>query len=301
MSLESLAGGMNEMKSTQDDSGNAMKFDPDKRMDVNDNRSLFTDNSTSQFDPDKRMDVNDNRISDLDNETKFDPDKRKELDTNQFKQTKSKEGSSSQEMQNFQNDSFSKEVPIDEEYVGNTEMRNELDQMEQENPHEEIIDGQKYYYDDNGNLYRVNNELNTNNEYEINKYKYRTDENGRIISAEGMLHPKNHDGKLPIKDSIEDIGRGSEREGDDRGHLIGDQFDGSNGLENMIPQDANINRIDFKNFENELAKEMNGGKQVYYKVEPIYDGDSRRPSAIVVTYSINGEENIRVFPNRIGE
>lgn len=84
MSLESLAGGMNEMKSTQDDSGNAMKFDPDKRMDVNDNRSLFTDNSTSQFDPDKRMDVNDNRISDLDNETKFDPDKRKESGKNQL-------------------------------------------------------------------------------------------------------------------------------------------------------------------------------------------------------------------------
>lgn len=61
MSLESLAGGMNEMKSTQGDGGNAMKFDPDKRMDVNDNR-----------------------ISDLDNETKFDPDKRIESDKNQL-------------------------------------------------------------------------------------------------------------------------------------------------------------------------------------------------------------------------
>lgn len=76
MSLESLAGGINEMKSTQGDSGNAMKFDPDKRMDVNDNRTLFADNNAPQFDPDKRMDANDNRISDFDNETKFDPDKR---------------------------------------------------------------------------------------------------------------------------------------------------------------------------------------------------------------------------------
>lgn len=79
MSLESLAGGMNEMKSTQDDSGNAMKFDPDKRIDVYDNRTLFADNNASQFNPDKRMDANDNRISDLNNETKFDPDKRVDM------------------------------------------------------------------------------------------------------------------------------------------------------------------------------------------------------------------------------
>lgn len=84
MSLESLAGGMNEMKSTQGDSGNAMKFDPDKRIDVNDNRTLFADNNASQFNPDKRMDANDNRISDLNNETKFEPDKRKESDKNQL-------------------------------------------------------------------------------------------------------------------------------------------------------------------------------------------------------------------------
>lgn len=166
-----------------------------------------------------------------------------------------------------------------------------------ENPHQETVDGKTYYYDDNGKLYRVENDLAPNTEYEINGYKYKTDDQGRIISAEGILHMKEHDGRLPIKDSIEDIGKGDQKEGDDRGHLIGDQFDGSNGLENMIPQDANINRNDFKNFENELAKEVKNGKEVYVKVEPIYDGDSRRPVAIVVTYSIDGEESVRVFPN----
>lgn len=28
-------------------------------------------------------------------------------------------------------------------------------------------------------------------------------------------------------------------------------------MENMVPQDAKINRNDFKNFENELAREVN--------------------------------------------
>lgn len=65
----------------------------------------------------------------------------------------------------------------------------------------------------------------------------------------------------------------------------------------MVPQDANINRNDFKNFENELAKEVKDGKEVTVKVEPVYEGDSRRPVAIVVTYTIDSEESVRVFPN----
>lgn len=166
-----------------------------------------------------------------------------------------------------------------------------------QNPHQETVDGKTYYYDDNGNLYRVDNDLLPNSEYEINGYKYKTDDQGRIISAEGTLHLKDRDGRLPIKDSLEDIGKGDQKEGDDRGHLIGDQFDGSNGLENMIPQDADINRNDFKNLENELAKNVKDGKEVTVKVEPVYEGDSKRPSAVVVTYSIDGEESVRVFPN----
>ena len=108
---------------------------------------------------------------------------------------------------------------------------------------------------------------------------------------------KERDGRLSIKDSMEDIGKGDQKESDDRGHLIGDQFDGSNGMENMIPQDADINRNDFKNFENELAKEVKAGREVYVKVEPVYEGNSRRPVAIVITYSIDGQESVRVFPN----
>ncbi len=167
----------------------------------------------------------------------------------------------------------------------------------EQNPYTEVRDGETYYYDDNGKLYRVGKELAPNSEYELNGYKYKTDEKGRIISAEGTLHLKNREGRLPIRDSIEDIGKGNQQEGDDRGHLIGDQFDGSNGLENMIPQDSDINRNDFKNFENELADAVRDGQEVNVKIEPIYEGDSRRPVAIGVTYSIVGKESVRVFPN----
>lgn len=161
----------------------------------------------------------------------------------------------------------------------------------------ENINEKKYYYDDTGNLYRVDNELLPNNNYDIKGYKYETDENGRITSVEGELHLKDRDGRLPIKDSIEDIGKGDQMEGDDRGHLIADRFDGANGLENMIPQDAKINRNDFRNFENQLAEEVKKGKEVSMKIEPVYDGHSRRPTDILVTYTIDEKENVRVFSN----
>lgn len=166
-----------------------------------------------------------------------------------------------------------------------------------QSPRTEFIEGKKHYYDDNGSLYRVDNELLPNNRYEINGYKYGTDERGRIASAEGELHLKNREGRLPIRDSIEDIGKGDQKETDDRGHLIGDQFDGSNGLENMVPQDAEVNRNDFKNFENQLAEEVRNGKSVSVKIEPLYDSDSRRPGDIGVSYNINGKEDVRIFPN----
>lgn len=212
-----------------------------------------------------------------------------QLDAENYKKIKPMDGGNPDEARNFWDEMFSKIVD------DKSENREVADASE--NPRQETVDGKTYYYDDNGKLYRVENDLAPNTEYEINGYKYKTDDQGRIISAEGTLHMKDRDGRLQIKDSIEDIGKGDQKEGDDRGHLIGDQFDGSNGLENMIPQDANINRNDFKNFENELAKEVKDGKKVYVKIEPIYDGDSRRPVAIVVTYSVDGEESVRVFPN----
>lgn len=157
--------------------------------------------------------------------------------------------------------------------------------------------GAHNYYDDNGNLYRKGKDLLPNSEYVLNGYTYKTDEKARIISVEGQLHMKDRDNRLPIKDSIEDIGKGDQQEGDDRGHLIGDQFDGSNGLENMIPQDATINRVDFRNFENSLAKEVKTGKNVTVSIEPIYDDDSRRPTAVSIIYSIGREIFDRLFPN----
>lgn len=158
------------------------------------------------------------------------------------------------------------------------------------------LDGAIYYTDDNGDIYRIDNELQPNTEYEINGYRYKTDELGRIVSAEGMLKMKDP-GYERNMEKVRDYDNQEYRNTDDRGHLIAHQFGGSDRLENLIPQDSKINQVDFRNFECDLANEVKGGKDVTVEVEPIYEGESTRPIAIVVSYSIDGEDSVRVFPN----
>lgn len=156
----------------------------------------------------------------------------------------------------------------------------------------------RVYVDDNDQIYRIGDELVPNSEYEINGYTYQTDDLGRITSAEGTLHLKEEGRKkLYIKDSMEAIGKGSQRESDDRGHIIADRFDGANGLENIVPMDSELNGRDFNKLENRLADAVKDGCKVSYKVEPRYSDGSHRPSEFVVTDVVDGETMVTVFKN----
>ncbi len=129
--------------------------------------------------------------------------------------------------------------------------------------------------------------LKPNITYEINGIKYTTDEQGRIIKAEGSLEigdgKRNPDAQLKAG--------GEDRESnDDGGHLIGNRFNGSGELDNIVAMDGKVNRGDFKKLENSWAKALDEGKEVLVKIEPIYEGDSKRPVAFRVTYSIDGDK-----------
>lgn len=163
------------------------------------------------------------------------------------------------------------------------------------NPDSEEQD-KREYRDDNGNLYRVGDELIPDNEYTINGYKYETDSNSRIVSAEGNLQVKDHEGRRDM-DSRQTVDKGNYKETDDRGHLIADRFNGSGGLENVVPMDSNLNRGDYVKLENSLAEAVKDGKDVRLKVEPKYEGDSARPSEFKVSYTIDGDKEVVVFRN----
>lgn len=93
------------------------------------------------------------------------------------------------------------------------------------------------------------------------------------------------------------VGKGDQMKTDDRGHLIGHRFNGSDRLENLVPQDAKINQGKYKRLEDYLAEQVDKGHDVYVDIRPYYPPDSRRPYCIVYRYTINGETKTRLFPN----
>ena len=192
---------------------------------------------------------------------------------------------------------FSENQTVDETYE-DKDTETEPDKDIESCPKVVFEEGHHKYYDDNGKLYRIDSELIPGCEYTIKGYDYKTDEHGRITEASGKLRIKEHTGHKSIKDPLKDIGKGDENEEtDDKGHLIGDQFGGINGLENAIAQDYRVNRNDYKILEDKLAARVKNGDDVRVQIEPVYEGNSHRPEAISYTYSINGEISVQIFPN----
>ena len=154
----------------------------------------------------------------------------------------------------------------------------------------------KEYYDDNGIKYREGDSLLPNTHFESRGYQYETDEQGRIVSAGGQLRLRNPNYERNMED-VRKIDNQEYKSTDDRGHLIGHQFDGSDRLENLVPMDAKLNQGDFAKLENTLADAVKDGAVVKLKIEPVYEGNSTRPTEFRVSYSINGDKDTVVFKN----
>lgn len=156
--------------------------------------------------------------------------------------------------------------------------------------------GTHEYRDDNGVKYREGDNLIPDNEYEVRGYKYKTDSEGRIVEASGKLKMRDPDYERDMENVRHKEGQ-EYKDTDDRGHLIGHQFGGSDRLENLVPMDAKLNQGDFVKLETTLADAVKDGADVNLKVEPVYEGDSARPSEFRVTYCIDGDKDVIVFRN----
>lgn len=151
-------------------------------------------------------------------------------------------------------------------------------------------------FDDNGVKFRDGKKLFPNTEFDVNGYKYTTDSNGRVVSAEGTLricdtdYPRN-------TENVREFDGQEYLDSDDISHLIGHRFGGSDKLGNLVPMDMHLNRGDFKKLENKLALAVQDGSDVKLKVEPVYKGESNRPTEFKVSYIIDGDKDITVFKN----
>lgn len=149
------------------------------------------------------------------------------------------------------------------------------------------IDNDYYRVDDNGtpHMKRGNDKeyhVLPNTRYTVNGYTYQSDDLGRIIHAEGNLEVKNGE-RASLNAKVSDMGAN-----DQRGHLIADLFGGSNQNDNLLAQLQPINQGAYKVLEGHLADLIGSQNQVYGDYSVDYQDNSARPSAITVSYSVNG-------------
>ena len=168
--------------------------------------------------------------------------------------------------------------------------------------------------DDNGEIYQITSvdlegKRETNNlpnkNVKLGGYEYKTDEFGRTIVAKGHLQEKNHDGRRKINDSMDDIGKGDQKETDNRGHIIADKFNGLPDLINLVPQDSTLNSEngDYNKLEKTLKDAVDQGKKVTLQVDVKYDENdvSHRPIGFYIRYTVNGKYRERYFKNQANQ
>ena len=149
-----------------------------------------------------------------------------------------------------------------------------------------------------GTIFQVNGELLPNITYQLGQATYQTDALGRIVKVTFEdLTLKNRSGRLPILNTLQEIGRGFQKAGDDRGHLIGDRFNGDNTFANIVAMNGELNKGAYKAMEEAWAEAIMNGKHVSGTIELVYSGSSYRPSTFEMAYSIGTELFTQLFSN----
>lgn len=179
----------------------------------------------------------------------------------------------------------------------------DISEISQQNPSNTVVSyfGQKYRTDDNGDIYmRYNDqdknwELMPDTKYKSNGYYYETNEEASITRAGGTIR-ENTEGRKPLNAELSGM-----QDGDDRGHIIGDQYDGSNKIDNLFPQASTINRGTYKTFENTIAKMRDEGHDIQEVIDLVYSSDAKRPDRVDVRMNIDGYYMDETFDNGVTE
>ncbi|WP_052723771.1 DNA/RNA non-specific endonuclease [Paenibacillus wulumuqiensis] len=157
-----------------------------------------------------------------------------------------------------------------------------------------------------------NKVLKPNIEYKLksktippSEYTYRTDNQGRIISCEGTLKLGKGKRSLSAQRKAGNNGIRQDRlPGDHGGHIIGSQFEGAGGLDNMVAMDGQVNGAGGKWYKMETewadALKSDPPKKVEVKININYSRNSIRPDSFEVTYWIDGKKKARTIKNQAG-
>ena len=136
--------------------------------------------------------------------------------------------------------------------------------------------------------------LAKNAEYTKNGYDYKTDELGRIKEAKASELRLEQGERNSYSQRI--AGREDRLVTDDGGHLFGTQFGGSGDIDNLVAQNRVSNRSggEWYDMEKEWANALKETppKKVTVKINPVYEGNSKRPIEFNVKYKIGDNEAV---------
>lgn len=167
-------------------------------------------------------------------------------------------------------------------------------------------------FDDNGLAYLketteslangVRNKIELSPDVEIVKGNYRaqTDGLGRVIKNAIEDIEIKEGGRENLKSSLYDE---TYQPGDQRGHLIPDQFGGPSTKDNIVAQSQKVNQSYIKRVENIARDLKEAGHKVDYEVKTNYEGSNSRPSSFEVSIKCDGQdyelpEELRKIYNR---
>lgn len=161
-----------------------------------------------------------------------------------------------------------------------------------------LVDIPHDLYDDNGNLFQIENGNRIpNNMYVLDEVYYKTDDNERIISCEARPirspeNPRENEAQLQA-------GGADRRPNDQGGHIVGRDMNGDSGIGNLVAMDSKINQSDYKRMENDIKSTLDEGKDVTTKTEITYNDVSQRPDKIIVTVIADEKGTIYKFDNNL--
>ncbi len=131
----------------------------------------------------------------------------------------------------------------------------------------------------------INGQLKPRTAYQLdNGHTYVTDANGRVSSVEGNLSLSRMDRNEYQQGCVSKCGNA----GDDGGHLIAASLGGAGDRINIVPQEAILNRGEWRAMENDFRKALKDGNSVSVKIDVGYPSGGGRPSEFKVIALIDG-------------
>ncbi|ATY33614.1 LysM peptidoglycan-binding domain-containing protein [Sphingomonas psychrotolerans] len=127
-----------------------------------------------------------------------------------------------------------------------------------------------------------------------NGYDYQIDVISRTRRASGLLTFA----ERPRRSRANQANVPDRAEKDDGGHYVAARFNGPTDSFNHFAQSANFNRGGYRVLEDLWAAELRAGKKVFVDIVPHYEGASKRPDAVAVTWYVNGRRQFKNFPNK---